>query len=63
MINLGPLSTAVGLPADTGTTLQSLVVSAIPLGDTLRDDRGHSFLANGTYNGTAVMLPVGTWRI
>src|SRR2546429_250660 len=44
-ITLGPLAAVNGLAGDTNS-LQSLVVSAIPVGATLSDGSGHSFTAS-----------------
>src|SRR5205085_2215286 len=58
-IALGTLAaTGNGLTGDTNT-LQSLVVSAIPIGATLTDGQGHSFTAGG--GNTSV--DVSAWNL
>src|SRR5206468_3622299 len=58
-ITLGTLAATVnGLAGDTNS-LQSLVVSAIPVGATLSDGNGHSFTASA---GNA-SVNVGSWTL
>ena len=53
-IALGTLADTVNSLAGDSNSLQSLIVSAIPVGDTLSDGHGHSFTATGGLTATDV---------